>query len=390
MSTDDVNSSPQLQQRLLQVTAQLDAMQSQLDRLTTISRLNSDQVAALTNGLTDPLAGEATRTQLAQLMTQLESHQDQLEALRRALSSMDQQEQEHLHQIRSLAERQDALEPVVRGTARQDQLESLAQNVASTQQIEELLETLKKLNRSQYKNNALYESKEGQLFETIKTLQAVVNRRDEIQAEQLNIEQQRRNESRTEARGEFAAELFPALDGLELALKKGNDLLEKLRSEQAQRTQEKRQNLIRILQEHKEPIDSGFWISVRQMLGGAPNADAVERNAGIDVLTQALASTDVVSEPGGVSAIESWLDGLALVRDRFLKLFASEGITPIPAEGHFFDPRVHVAVESQIRSDVEPDTVVAVLQTGYRQQRRVLRYAEVAVARAPEGTQEES
>ena len=83
-------------------------------------------------------------------------------------------------------------------------------------------------------------------------------------------------------------------------------------------------------------------------------------------------------------ATTAWLQGLALVRDRFVSLLAGEGIQAIDALHQAFDPRLHVAVETETRSDVPPDTVVRVLRKGYRQSDRVLRYAEVVVARETE------
>lgn len=81
--------------------------------------------------------------------------------------------------------------------------------------------------------------------------------------------------------------------------------------------------------------------------------------------------------------LSGWLRGLALVRDRFITLMAQEGIQPIAAMRQKFDPSVHVAVQSEIRSDLPPDTIVREVRKGFRQGERVLRYAEVVVARPP-------
>ena len=80
-------------------------------------------------------------------------------------------------------------------------------------------------------------------------------------------------------------------------------------------------------------------------------------------------------------AFTAWLRGLDLVRDRFSALLSKEEILPIEALHQPFDPRLHVAVETETRNDVEANTVVRVLRQGYRQRNRVLRYAEVVVAR---------
>ena len=87
-----------------------------------------------------------------------------------------------------------------------------------------------------------------------------------------------------------------------------------------------------------------------------------------------------------LSAMEAWLNHLTLVRDRFVTLLALEGIQSMPALNQKFDPRVHMAVDAEIRTDVPPNTVVRELRKGYRQDRRVLRYAEVVIAKAPEAS----
>src|SRR3989442_11481927 len=68
-------------------------------------------------------------------------------------------------------------------------------------------------------------------------------------------------------------------------------------------------------------------------------------------------------------------------------VLAGEGIEVMAALHTSFDPHVHVAVQTEIRDDVAPQTVIRVLRQGYRQHQRVLRYAEVVVARAADGQQ---
>jgi molecular chaperone GrpE len=81
-------------------------------------------------------------------------------------------------------------------------------------------------------------------------------------------------------------------------------------------------------------------------------------------------------------AFEAWLQGLEMVRTRFLGLLATADIHPVQAEGQPFDPRLHLAMATESRAGVPDGTVVAVLRKGYRQRGRVLRYSEVAVNHA--------
>lgn len=64
-------------------------------------------------------------------------------------------------------------------------------------------------------------------------------------------------------------------------------------------------------------------------------------------------------------------------------VFGKFGITPMDALGKPFDPHWHEAMTTQPSGDAEPDTVLAVVQTGYRIHDRPLRPARVIVARQP-------
>jgi molecular chaperone GrpE len=57
----------------------------------------------------------------------------------------------------------------------------------------------------------------------------------------------------------------------------------------------------------------------------------------------------------------------------------------VEAAGQRFDPESHEAIMTQPSSEAEPDTVLMVVQQGYRIHDRLLRPARVVVARAPEG-----
>ena len=82
------------------------------------------------------------------------------------------------------------------------------------------------------------------------------------------------------------------------------------------------------------------------------------------------------------SSIESFKEGVEITArqlDGVFEKFAIKAINPV---GEKFDPHRHQAI-SQVDSDQEPNTVVAVLQKGYLLHDRVLRPALVTVAKAP-------
>jgi molecular chaperone GrpE len=74
------------------------------------------------------------------------------------------------------------------------------------------------------------------------------------------------------------------------------------------------------------------------------------------------------------------VDGVRMVARQFEDALRSVGVTAIEAEGQPFDPAVHEAIGGEESPDVEHDTVLSVLQPGYRLHDRVLRPALVRVA----------
>ena len=76
------------------------------------------------------------------------------------------------------------------------------------------------------------------------------------------------------------------------------------------------------------------------------------------------------------------LIGVRMVQNQFLSVLEGMGVTVVPTENEFFDPAVHEAVELESVDDPEQDNrVVAELLRGYRTPERVLRAAQVRVAR---------
>jgi molecular chaperone GrpE len=75
------------------------------------------------------------------------------------------------------------------------------------------------------------------------------------------------------------------------------------------------------------------------------------------------------------------LDGVRIVRGEIAKALSEHGVTTItPQRGEEFDPLRHEAMLRQPAADLEPGTVVQVLQPGYVMGDLVLRPAKVAVA----------
>lgn len=88
-------------------------------------------------------------------------------------------------------------------------------------------------------------------------------------------------------------------------------------------------------------------------------------------------------------ALQQWADGVALTRRRLEDALAQLGATPIQALDQAFDPRWHRAVEVRPTTDAPENTVVEVVRRGFLIHGRVLRYADVVVAKPREAQERE-
>ncbi|MFN3984379.1 MAG: nucleotide exchange factor GrpE [Rhodocyclaceae bacterium] len=81
--------------------------------------------------------------------------------------------------------------------------------------------------------------------------------------------------------------------------------------------------------------------------------------------------------------LESLREGVELTLKQLAAAFDGAGITEENPLDRKFDPNKHQAI-SAVPADVEPNTVINVLQKGYLIHERVLRPAMVMVSKAPE------
>jgi molecular chaperone GrpE len=80
-------------------------------------------------------------------------------------------------------------------------------------------------------------------------------------------------------------------------------------------------------------------------------------------------------------ADDPWADGIELIQRKLQALLQAEGVTRMEAQGAAFDPNFHEAVAQDPVDGSESGTVVAVLQNGYMLGDRVVRPAQVKVAK---------
>lgn len=81
------------------------------------------------------------------------------------------------------------------------------------------------------------------------------------------------------------------------------------------------------------------------------------------------------------ATVESMVSGVELTLRQLQNVFDKFNVAEIDPAGQKFDPHRHQAI-STMESDAEPNTVIQVLQKGYRLHDRVIRPALVTVAKA--------
>jgi molecular chaperone GrpE len=78
------------------------------------------------------------------------------------------------------------------------------------------------------------------------------------------------------------------------------------------------------------------------------------------------------------------VDGICMISDMLQDLLKKYGVTEIEALGQPFDPNFHEAIAKVASKDEQPNTVIEVMEKGYKYQDRLLRAAKVVIAAAKE------
>lgn len=107
-------------------------------------------------------------------------------------------------------------------------------------------------------------------------------------------------------------------------------------------------------------------------------------NAKADLLVRLLPTVDdfelaFESLPDNPSS-RGWVEGIRLIQQKLQGLLEQEGVTPIEATGHEFDPLLHQAVTHEPSEEVPDGCVIAEMQRGYKAGERVLRPSVVRVS----------
>ncbi len=107
-----------------------------------------------------------------------------------------------------------------------------------------------------------------------------------------------------------------------------------------------------------------------------------------DLLRDLLAVTDNIQRAVDFCSKEGRSDpvveGICMISDMLQDLLKKYGVTEIEALGQPFDPNFHEAIAKVASKDQAPNTVIEVVEKGYKYQDRLLRAAKVIVGAAEE------
>ncbi len=96
----------------------------------------------------------------------------------------------------------------------------------------------------------------------------------------------------------------------------------------------------------------------------------------IEDLDRALSSSIVSDQP----AVVQWIDGLSVVQKNFKKALQELGVEEISASG-VFNPELHEAVAQIDSVGHKSGQIIEVMSKGYRFKDKVIKYAQVVVAK---------
>ena len=104
------------------------------------------------------------------------------------------------------------------------------------------------------------------------------------------------------------------------------------------------------------------------------------------LLREWLEAVDTVERAARMDPDGPLGQGMRALLDQIEALLARRGVQRIGEAGEPFDPERHDAVEVRVTTDAPENAVVEVIRAGYAVDGRVLRPAQVAVARRPQST----
>ena len=152
-----------------------------------------------------------------------------------------------------------------------------------------------------------------------------------------------------------------------------NEEVKKLQ-EELEKKQQELDDTVRLLQRNQADFEN------YRRRNNSVRAESYE-NGKRDAVAELLPSLDDFDRiiTNADKADEAWVEGVKLVYRKFTDELKKLGLTEIETEGKF-DPNLHNAVLSEAAEGVESETILAVLQKGYKMGDKILRHSMVKVS----------
>lgn len=166
-------------------------------------------------------------------------------------------------------------------------------------------------------------------------------------------------------------------------LEQALDLIDLLRGQLAAKTEEAMQNHDRLLREraelenfkkrmHRERSEALRYATEPLLRDLLPVVDNLER---------AVEATRAAGDEAGASQIEALLRGVEMVLQQLTETLERHGVSRVAGVGEPFDPNHHEAVAHVESDEAAPGAVLEQYRAGYRLHDRLLRPAQVTVAK---------
>ncbi len=272
------------------------------------------------------------------------------------LGQLAQHARESLHGLLGSHTSSQDVGPAIGAEPELDEGTDLALQPAGTSpDLAGLQQQIARLGREQFKLSSLVEMQQQNVHTALEQLREQDARRER----EREAWSGQREADRAEARLELVQRWLPVLDGLDNALAAGRHVQQRL------------------------PLRTEPSASPTQPRHATWYGRLIAWPVVVTGLVLRRPPRPPRAAPSSEHEMADWLRGLELVRERCLVILAAEGVRPIETIGQPFDPNFNVAMDTTPADpDVPTGTIIAELRRGYAAGARVLRYAEVIVARA--------
>jgi len=162
-----------------------------------------------------------------------------------------------------------------------------------------------------------------------------------------------------------------------------NALQEKIRSleEELQKSKDKYLTCLAETENERRRIQKDNALSAKRVI----EKSLLEFLSPIDNFEKALSLAETMSEE-----VKNWGIGFQMILNQLKEALESNNITSYTSVGKQFDPYLHEAVETEEREDVEEGIILEEFVKGYQCDNRILRPAQVKVAKRPSKNLEEN